>query len=983
MCRSSRLVSILFACFTILPAAVYAQASITGIVRDTSGGALPGVTVEAASPVLIEKVRSVVTDGSGQYRIEDLRPGAYTVTYTLAGFATLKREGIQLTGSFTASVNVEMRVGALEETITVTGETPTVDVQSTLRQRVFDREVLDALPSGGHPGFMAALIPGVTTDAQDVGGIRGMGRQGNLSVHGSLDVRTTVSGVSIHSSSSGNSGISNMAVFAEMAVDTGAISAEQKEGGLRMNMIPRDGGNTPSGSFVAAFANDSMAWDNVSQELRDRGLQAPDALKKIWDVNPAFGGPLKKDTLWYHVTMRYTGAQNYANQFFNKNAGNANAWTYEPDIARGPAWTDNVWKHANARLTWQATPRNKFAVAYDFSDECACPRSLALTPQIAPEAIVNQLLRPKRMLFGNWTAPLTNRLLFEAVVLKHDEYASRPPEQFPKVISVLEQSTNLRYRAPSGGSNDFRFTTRTFLPRVTMSYVTGAHALKIGFNYGKESQEQLWYGPVSAPINFRFNNGVPNRLTLRAFPYTQNTNIDADHGLFVQDRWTVNRLTMTAGLRYDYFHNSYPDAAVGPGQFVPIGFALAGEEGFTWHDLSPRTGLVVDVFGDGKTAAKVSVNRYLAPQHSTGPLGRDAGPGNRISHTTNRSWNDANRNFVPDCALLNPAANGECGAMDNPDFGSRRRGLTFDPELSGWSKRSNNWEFSAGVQHELLPRVSMDASYFRRWFGNFLVTQNRAFGPGDFDEFSITAPADPRLPDGGGYAISGLYDLKPGAFGRPDDGFVTLSDNYGKQIEHWNGVDVTLNARPRPGLVLQGGTSTGRTTRDNCEVVTQVGGPPGSEGALAPYNPSQLYCHYQDPFRTQIKFLGTYTVPRIDLQLTATLQNNPGPEIAANFTATNAVVSRSLGRNLAGGANNVTVNLVAPGTIYGDRLNQIDLRVAKILRFGRVRATANVDLYNVMNANTVLRENSAFAVWRRPDLILTARFAKLGVQFDF
>jgi len=311
--------------------------------------------------------------------------------------------------------------------------------------------------------------------------------------------------------------------------------------------------------------------------------------------------------------------------------------------------------------------------------------------------------------------------------------------------------------------------------------------------------------------------------------------------------------------------------------------------------------------------------------------------------------------------------------MDNPAFGTARRTLIIDPELlGGRGNQSSDWQFAAGVQRELLPRVSLAVSYFRTWSGNFLVTDDRAVGPSDYDTFSITAPVDPRLPGGGGYVISGLYDLKPAKFGVPADNVLTSADKYGTQIHHWNGVDVTVNARLSGSLLLNGGVSTGRNTTDNCEVVAKVD------------NPSPLYCHEQDKFRTQVKFLGVYTVPRIEVQVSGSLQNTPGQQITASYVASVAEVQPSLGRPLAGGARNVTVDLIAPGTMYAARLNQIDLRIGKILRIGRIRATPTLDLYNLLNASTVLSQSNVYgSSWQQPQSILAARFAKVGLQLAF
>ena len=505
-------------------------------------------------------------------------------------------------------------------------------------------------------------------------------------------------------------------------------------------------------------------------------------------------------------------------------------------------------------------------------------------------------------------------------------------------------------------------------------------------------------------LTYRFNGGVPNLITQRALPLYGQVNVDHNLALYAQDKWSVRRMTASYGLRYDYFASSYPEQHAGPALLAPTrDITFPAQKNTAWHDLSPRLGLSVDPTGKGKTAVKVSLNRYLQNEAAGSPLAADPSPLNTLVTSTTRSWSDANRNFVPDCNLVSPLLNGECGAMANPAFGSARPGAIYDPDLlRGWDKRTANWEFSAGVQRELFARTSVDVAYFRRTYQNFVVTDNRAVSASDFDRFSITAPADPRLPGGGGYTVSGLYDLKPTSFGRPADNFVTLSSNYGKQIERWQGVDVNLSMRPQAGVRLQGGISTGSTLTDICAVAQKV--PEMLLGVTSPSNattpqvlavstgnsaaianqwiPAQ-YCRQRSPFLTNVKFAGSYTIPRADVLVSGTFRSVPGPEIYANYTATNAVITPSLGRALSGGVANLPVTIVEPGTTYGERLNQVDMRVGKTLRFGRAKTSLNLDIYNVFNVNTVLTVNYAYATWLRPTSILLARFAKIGMQFDF
>ena len=992
MVRQSRHVWIAISWLILLPSIAYAQASIAGLVRDPSGAVLPGVTVEAASPALIEKVRVVVTDGTGQYRIENLRPGTYAVTFTLPGFSVVRREGVELTGTFTATVNADLRVGALEETVTVTGESPAVDVQNTIRQRVMDHDVLDSLPVARTDRELIILIPGTSSDRQDVGG-SSTTISGRATIHGSkgTDQRITMGGLSTGGPRDGASSShgSNFAAYQEVTIDTAAVDAEQPTGGVRVNYIPKDGGNSFSGTFLGSVATEGMQSKNYTDGLRQRGLRTPDSIKSITDVNPGIGGPIKKDKLWFFVAGRYNTASQYpAGIFFNRNANNPNAWTYDPNESRRPS-VDSNWKDGTAHLTWQATAKDKVGLLWSEQVSCYCSELTSAT--MAPETAVNRKQRPMRSVLADWTSPLTNRVLLEAGFLYRVETPTRylpDPNTNPLMIPVTDQALNLTYRASPGIIRNVVLKHHFY--RAALSYVTGAHAFKTGFTSGPMSEDGL-DRHATQPLAYRFNNGVPNQITLYATPYYHYLNLDSTTGIYAQGRSTLGRLTASYGVRYDRYKTSFPETYLGPGPLVPTrSVTLPAAPGISWHDIAPKSGASYDLFGNGKTAIKVSLNKYLEGIGFQSPLilGEGMAQVNRLVTNTTRSWNDANRNYIPDCDLLNPATNGECGQMANQNFGTLVSGATYDPDLlSGWGKRGYNWEFSAGVQHEIVPRVAVDVSYFRRWYGNFLVTDNRTVGPSDFDSFSITAPTHPELPGGGGYTIKGVYDLKPAKFGVPADNFITMASKYGKQTEHWNGVDITLNARPRSGALLQGGLSTGRASTDNCEVVNQLPEIRLGLGALGTSNanvwmPSE-FCHVQEGLRTQVKFVGSYTIPRMDVQVAAVLRNQPGPQILANYIATNAVVAPSLGRNLSGGAANLTLNVVEPGTKYGERMNQLDLRFGKILRFGRTRTTASVDLYNALNSNAVLSSSNAFATWLRPQSILLARFVKLGVQFDF
>jgi len=995
MYRPSRLVFVLVStALLLLPAMAYAQASIAGVVRDGSGAVMPGVTVEAASPALIEKLRSVVTDGSGQFRIVDLRPGTYSVAFTLQGFTTVKREGIELAGSFNATVNVELRVGEVTETVTVTGESPIVDVQNAARQSVMQKEVIDAIPVGRSHQSLAILIPGLSTSTginaqtQDVGGTNNLRLANAFTIHGG---RTSDSNVQLDGFQVRNIGsfanltnmFPDMGATQEMTIDYAAGLGEAATGGVKVNYVPREGGNSFRFSFFGTGVNSSFQGDNYSDELKARGLTTPNSLRKAYDVNASVGGPILKDKLWFFASVRrQLNSTYFANLYYNRNAGDATKWNYDPDLGQ-QAYTAIVQPDINGRLTWQALPKHKVGFFYTRQ-----PRDVfGDRSNVSPESMNYFKFDKSNLMTVSWQSPATNKLLLDARLATHGEelynsvWDDDPASVWRSLIAVTEQGgqfPGLLYRGAGQAAGPTFIFAAMSAPNIwelrgSVTYVTGAHALKFGVG-NSWGRQYLLERDIHSATSYRFNNGVPNLITMRASPVSRYDDLKSELGLYVQDKWTMDNLTLSGGLRFDYFRTYFPETPLGPGPLVPTrNFVVPQYDWYDWKDISPRVAAVYDLFGNGKTALKANFGRYvLAGDNTVGNVF------SLLANTVTRSWNDRgglgiDGDYVPQCDLLNHQANGECGIISDLRFGTQIPSTVYDPEvLVGWGKRGYNWEISAGVQHELTNRVGVDVSYFRRIYGNFTVTDNRAVAATDYSPFQIVAPTNPELPDGGGYPVSGLFDVNPNRVGQVDN-YVTFASGFGKQIEHWNGIDFTVNARPGRGLLLQGGISTGRTSTDNCE----IRGVLPETGALNPF------CHVDTDFLTQIKLLGTYTIPKVDVLFSSTFQSLPGPQVTANYVASNAQIQPSLGRPLSGGAANATINVVELGTMWGQRLNQLDLRFGKLLRFDQWRASINFDLYNALNGSAITSQNNNYAAWQVPLGILDARLFKISAQVDF
>ena len=1081
---------VLLAVAALVPAMASAQgvlASITGVVKDTSGAVLPGVTVEVSSPVLIEKTRSAVTDGSGQYRIVDLRAGTYSVTFTLTGFSTVKRDGIELSGSFVATVNADMKVGAVEETITVSGETPVVDVQSTRRQTTLSGDTVNAIPTArGYAGVMV-LMPsvitqsGTTADVQTTPGMVVFGGAGGRSNEGRLTVDGLNTGASLNGG--GVSGYNaDLLNSAEVVTTNSGGLGEAEVGGPSINVVPKTGGNTFKGSGYGAYVGSGMTNTNYTPALQAAGLASPLQILKLWDADAGLGGPIKKDRVWFFINYRDEGSWQtipgiFANQPWEgitTPISNAAApWNVAFDKST-PARNANSWQIASGRLSTQINSKNKINFFWDEQhpcngatwtpqgDGCRKPGSGEVFESVfgspnttSPEA-GGYSHRFQRVQQGTWQSPVTNKLLFDAgygTYLSRWGTNRRPDSVTADVVRVTEGCSTALGCANNGGIAGLNYRSEApfddwigaHVWRASASYVTGAHSMKFGYQGAWHVDDEKNF-PNSTYTTYTLQNGLASCAgaqllaanscqgvsiaeTLTPFQVHQDVRYDA---LYAQDQFTMGRFTYQAAVRFDHSWSYFPDESIGGVRFYPgnltfaqndpvlstasvancgnipstssPGVALAKSGGCInnvsgFKDITPRGGVAWDVRGDGKTSVKVSIGKYLEAASSGNGVYTAGNPISRIPTSVTRSWNDANKNFTPDCVLENPLANGECGQISNLGFGTPVFTNSFGaPLMGGWGVRPSDWGFVASIQQQLVARTSVEFNYTRRWLNNFVATDNLATTAADYRPFTVVAPTDPRLGAASGTTVGTaaqpLFAQTQAAATAVPNNYANLASNYGAtQYQHFNGFLMNVQSRLRAGLTLSGGFNTGRTQSDNCAVRSDIPELAGASTTLAApaVTATNPWCHLDTGWVTRATALATYIVPKADVLVSTTFRSDQGGLLAANWTIP---LSTAQAGGLVGTfANNVspTVNLVQPGTLYGDRVNELDFKLAKIFRFGGTRLNAGLEVYNALNAAATLTYNQTYnpAVpagpggWLQPTQVMTPRFFKLTAQFDF
>jgi len=909
--------------------------AITGEVTDTSGAVLPGVTVSVSGEKLIGGVQTQVTDATGNYRFDRLPPGSYNIKFELQGFKTVDRQGIRITALFVATVSPKLEVGSVSETITVTGESPTIDTKSNVQQTVMSQEILEGVPTGRDPWSLAKIIPGVQISTYDVGGTQSY-QQSSLSSHGSNtnDVNYNIDGNTVNWPGGGGGATMlyyDQGMFEEVNYTTSAIPAEVMVGGVSINMVTKEAGNKWRGSMRYNYSNgDHLQSDNTQTPELTKWNFLGSPITRLYDFNIGGGGAVVKDKLWVTGSVRRW----LVNQVTN--ARNA-------DGSR--AVDDNLLYNYSGKGVWQASQSQKFSVAVNYDNKIRGHRRNT-PPNFVPDVASLHQNNPATSGQVKYTG-IRNKAVFESSLSVMSGQTSYLYQDGTNgAIRVVDNTLSTADKAAQ--YHEENPNSRVQFDNV-LSYAasgkSGDHAIKAGVQFAR--LRFLDEYQVNGDMYLVYNNGKPTSVQEWNTP-TSNLNLEHVLGFFVQDAWTIgNKLTLNIGGRFD--HNT----GIIPAQSNPAGTFVAQR---TLADQTPikqnlgvwRTGLSYDLFGDGSTAIKASYSRYAAQ------VGIDRvqniNPFNFASRTC--VWSDPNGDGVAQASEI-----GTCGGFPTKSIkyaGANGPSWPYSDEVT------------AGIERQVGQAMRVGVMYYHRTNRNQVGTRNTAVPSSAYTKETVSVPGSPTGPGG----TATFYNLDRAYLGLVG----TVLDNEPYLDTTYNGVEFTATKRFSNRWQMIAGLTVGKN--DGGVNSTGGSGQSGSNDLNDPNNTLFPTGIVGSDSKVAFRLSGSYNAPG-DISIAGSLVSNGGYPYVSTYT-----ISRSLFPGLTRATQ--TVPLTSLGTERLPSVTMVDLRVSRPIRFGARRITPQIEIFNIGNASTITSYGASVgSAYLRPGANLQPRIVRVGFSIDF
>lgn len=924
---------LIVACMAVLfgasPARAQTTGSITGSVTDASGAVLPGVSVSLNGERLIGGGQQQTTDADGNYRFDRLPPGTYQVKFELQGFKTIERSDIRINAAFVATVPAKMEVGNVTESITVSGESPTVDTKSNVRQTVLDQQILEGIPTGRDPWSLARLIPGVGVATYDVGGTQSM-QQSAMSAAGSStnDVSYNIDGATVNWPGGGGGATMlyyDQGMFEEINYTTAAIPAEFMAGGISINMVTKVAGNPWRGNMRYSFSNDQLQTENH----RGNGLPATflgNPTLKTYDANLSGGGAIVEDRLWVNGTVRRWVV---------------NKLTNAKNLDGSQALDDNTLKNYSGKVTASLSANQKLSFSYLWNDKIRGHRR-DTPPNNVPDIAALVQTNPAQTTQIRYTG-IRNRLVYESSLSIMDGQTNYGYQPGTPADAIRRVDNTLSTADDAAGRHEEQPNSRHQLDNV-FSYALngfgGNHQLKAGVQFGRlyfQSRQT-----VQGDHWVEFANGAPTQI--RQFNTPANpTNLARVLGIFFQDSWSVgSRLTLNLGFRFDRYTGILPAQSNPGGPFIAA--RTVEEQEVIDQKLGVwRTGVSYDLTGNGRTALKASYSRYglqvgIDRVTAVNPLSA----GSRTC-----PWNDANGDRKFQANEITAACSAFGGGVS-----------TF------YAAGGVNWPYSdevtAGIEQQVMKDMSVGVTFSYRTNRDQLGVRNTAVPSAAYTPFTASVPNGPNGP-----TTVTVYNLASNLASAQNN----IRDNESYLNTEFKGVAITANKRFSDRWQMVAGLTFGK----NEGGLTQ--GADLNDPNVTLYQRGVIGNDSTWGFRAS----GSYVAPG-DVTFAGSVSANRGYPFVSTYQVTRAAAAPAVILTRA----SQTVPLSQRGDERLSNVTLIDLRISRSFKFGNRSITPQLDIFNITNSPTVVALNAAVGgTYLAASEILAPRIIRLGFSLNF